>query len=474
MPATLAPVRRTASLLASTRPRQLFLRCVSFELVPDGIVASAAPGETPWRAVLVVEDTDTGDGRFINAGALTWRDLPLTMSYQDTIPEGYNPHGGAIAAGRIDDIVRDGTVINAEGAFTADDDGRMAADAVRTQKVRGVSVDLDMIDSRYDLEIDNDTGEIISERLTLIEGRIMGAIITPYPAFAEALIEVTGDEVAVEDTDDSRGEEEVEPIAAAASAPAVDAVRVLPRAYFANPDLDTLTPLTIGPRDAGGFRQVYGHIAPRNQCHVGFPNECITPPSSLSGYAFFHTGTVETDDGVLSVGRLTFGGLHANPSGITWREAQRHYEDLCTVGADVIAGEDEFGVWIAGVMRDVLTDDQVRMFTNASPSGDWRDVRRDGTLELIGVHQVATGGFPVPRQIAASAVMHAGQVVALIAAGVPRNATCDEDLPVEGSLEARVVMLESKFAEMAGEVSRLGAVVAAHSRFGTLSIPDSL
>jgi len=470
MPALLSrPTRRTTSLLAATRPRQMFLRVLSFELVPAGVVASAQPGETPWRAVLAVEDTDTGDGRFIVQGALTWRDLPLTLSFQDVIPEGMNPHGGAVAAGRIDSITRDGTVINAEGAFTADASGALAAEAVRTQKVRGVSVDLDMISSEWTYELDTTTGEVISERLTLTEGRIMGAIITPYPAFAEAMIEVTGDAIPAE------------PVAAAAP-PAVEEVThdvLPPRWYLSDPDLDALTPLTITEPDDHGYRRVFGHIAPRNQCHVGYPNECLTPPPSLSGYAFFHTGTLETDEGSVNVGRLTFGGLHANPTGITWREAQRHYEDVCTVGADIVIGEDEFGVWCSGVMRDVLTADQVRMFTNACPSGDWRDVRQDGTLELIGVHQVATPGFPVPRALAASAVMQAGVMVALIAAGVPRDGSCDEEEPaslgeVLRAYGIRIAMLEADSAEQHSEIARLSAVVSAHSRFATFAVPDKL
>ena len=464
MPALLArPTRRTTCLLAATRPRQVFLRVLSFEIVPAGIVASAGPGETPWRAVLVVEGTDTGDGRFIEQDALTWRDLPLTLSYQDTIPDGYNPHGGAVAAGRIDAITRAGAVINAEGAFTSDAEGLAAAEAVRTQKVRGVSVDLDMISSEWTYEVDPDTGDLISERMTVTEGRIMGAIITPYPAFAEAMIEVTGDAVAADAV-----------AASAAEVPAQTEGLVLPRAHFTNPDLDALAPLTITEPDDNGFRRVFGHIAPRNQCHVGYPNECLTPPESLSGYSFFTTGTVETTEGSIPVGRLTFGGLHANPSGITWREAQRHYEDVCTVGADVIAGEDEFGIWISGTMRDVLSDDQVRMFTNACPSGDWRDVRQDGTLELIGVHQVATPGFPVPRALVASAVMQAGHIVSLIAAGVPRDGHCGEPAIPETAYGARIEALERAFAEQQGEIARLSAVVSAHSRFASFTVPDSL
>lgn len=446
------------SLLAdASQPSRVFLRPISWELVPDGVVASAGPGEQGWRAVLALEGVATGDGRFIQPDALVWRDLPLTLSYQDTIPDGMNPHAGATAAGRIESITRNAPNIDGEGAFTADAAGQLAADAVRTQKVRGVSVDLDMIQSEWTYEIDTQTGEVISEQLSLIEGRIMGAIVTPYPAFAEALIE-TVDTSAMPAADAA-------PIAAAAplSTP-------LPAAYFANPDLDDLTPLTRSEPDEHGFVRIFGHIAPRDQCHVGYPNSCVKPPPSLSGYAFFHTGEVETDAGPLAVGRLTFGGMHANPRGITWREAQRHYEDIGTVGAHVRAGEDEFGIWISGVMEADLTDEQWRMFGNACPSGDWRDVRQDGTLEMIGVHQVATPGFPVPRAMTASAVIEHGQVIALIASGVPRAGCADE--PVD--LAAEVSALRADNARLSAEVARQGKVLAALARWGDVTVPQSL
>jgi hypothetical protein len=245
----------------------------------------------------------------------------------------------------------------------------------------------------------------------------------------------------------------------------------MPRAFFDNPDLDDLTPLTRSEPDANGFVRIFGHIAPRDQCHVGYPNSCVKPPPSASGYAFFHTGQIETDGGPLDVGRLTFGGMHANPRGITWREAQRHYEDIGTVGAHVRAGEDEFGVWVSGVMEADLTEDQWRMFGNACPSGDWRDVRQDGTLEMIGVHQVATPGFPVPRRaMTASAVVENGKVIALIAAGVPRGG-CDN---AEHSIGEEVAILRAENARLSAEVARQGRVVAALARWGNITVPEAL
>lgn len=447
---------RSAVLLASAGAR-LFLRVVAFEIVDRSLVASAGEGETPWRAVLAVEDTETGDGRFIQAGALTWRDLPLSLAYQNETPSGFNPHGGAVAAGRIDSIERDGAIIRAEGAFTADSDGQMAANAVRSGKVRGVSVELDNIDSRYDLELDPDTGEVLSERYTVVEGRIMSAVVAMTPAFAEAIIEVTGAAVGSEDS--------AAPLAASGG------VRsgLPPRSFFTDPNFEQLTPGTILPPDANGFERVWGHFAAHEQCHIGMPWTCETPPTSASGYSYFTTGTLDTDQGRIAVGRLTFSGMHADDRiKVGWREAQRYYEDLTTVAADIIVGDDAFGLWYSGCLRS-LTDDERRQFQNASPSGDWRDVRRDGTLELVGIHQVCTGGYAVPRLVA-SVLMASGAPVALIAAGVPRNATCDDDEPIGVLLEAQP---DERIDRLEGKVDRMTTMLEAVLRFGVI-VPESL
>lgn len=448
------------SLLAAGPLDRLTLNVVSFEIVDHSLVASAGPGETPWRAVLAVEGTLTGDGRFIEQDALSWRDLPLSLAYQNETPSGFNPHGGAVAAGRIDDVSRDGAVIRAEGAFTNDPDGLMAANAVRTGKVRGVSVELDSIESRYDLEIDEQTGEVLSERYTVTAGRIMSAVVTMTAAFADALIEVTGD--AVPETDAAA------PIAASAAPHAP--VGLPPRIFFDPPEYDNLQPLTIDAPDANGWERVHGHFAPHQQCHIGMPWTCETPPDSASGYSFFTTGSIDTDHGRLAVGRLTYSGMHADDRlSVGWREAQRHYEDVALVAADIVVGSDAFGQWYSGALRPGLTDEDRRMFMNASPSGDWRDVRRDGTLELVGIHQVCTGGFPVPRLVA-SVLIASGAPVAMIAAGVPRHATCDEDEPVGVLLTAEP---DERIDDLVRDVASLTAMVRSILRFGVV-VPEHL
>lgn len=177
-----------------------------------------------------------------------------------------------------------------------------------------------------------------------------------------------------------------------------------PAVWFTAPDLDRLTPLTVS--DTG---RVFGHIAGWDTCHVGLPG-CVTPPHSLSGYSAFHVGAQHTQDGALMpVGTLSVGGGHADIN-LGFRAAGEHYDDVSTAVAKVVAGEDEFGIWVAGWMLPGADPDRVRDFMSCPVSGDWRDV--GGSLELIAVCSVNTPGFPVPRARVAFAMQRQRALIA--------------------------------------------------------------
>jgi hypothetical protein len=183
----------------------------------------------------------------------------------------------------------------------------------------------------------------------------------------------------------------------------------LPAAHFADPQLTKPTPLTF--TDDG---RVFGHIATWGTCHIGFGGQCVTPPRSASQYAYFHTGEVLTDAGPVATGHLTFATGHASGK-LSAASTVRHYDDTGTVGADVVCGEDQHGIWVSGSVRDALTASQLRAFRAAPPSGDWRNI--GGVLELVAVLGVNTPGFPVPRARVAS-----GVPLALVAAGMINEA----------------------------------------------------
>ena len=192
---------------------------------------------------------------------------------------------------------------------------------------------------------------------------------------------------------------------------------MLPGDYFKNPELSGPTPFTV--TEDG---RVYGHVATWDVCHIGLPigdreGECTTAPHSSANYAFFLTGEVLTDLGPVNVGQITLGGGHADGRA-SLRAAIGHYDSTSTAVADVTAGEDEYGIWVAGALRSSVTAEQVHELRAAAISGDWRQVRagRDD-MELIAALAVNVPGFPIPRP--SMLVASSGQPMSLVAAAIP-------------------------------------------------------
>lgn len=162
-----------------------------------------------------------------------------------------------------------------------------------------------------------------------------------------------------------------------------------PVEWFIDPALEEPTPLTVTPEG-----EVFGHIALFDTCHIGFPGSCVTPPKGAT-YNYFHIGEIETAEReCVEVGHLTFNTGHASLD-VSAASAASHYDHTGTVAADVRAGEDKFGIWVAGALRPTLTDEDIRTFRSAPISGDWRRIA--GRLELVAALSVNTPGFPVPR-----------------------------------------------------------------------------
>jgi hypothetical protein len=163
---------------------------------------------------------------------------------------------------------------------------------------------------------------------------------------------------------------------------------VYPSEWFSNPGLDRAVPLRI-EKDT---RRVYGYVAEWGVCHVGMPGMCQEVPRTTSNYGYYLKGLIDTDEGDQPVGVLSFGG-HASRYA-SMASASDYYDKPDAVRAFVNVGEDEFGVWFAGVIPPDVTDaDIAKMRAIGAVSGDWREVR--GQLELIGVPIVNTPGFPV-------------------------------------------------------------------------------
>ena len=205
--------------------------------------------------------------------------------------------------------------------------------------------------------------------------------------------------------------EEDEPTAIVAGAGS-DWPEHFPTAAFRNPNLTEETPITFTPDG-----RVFGHLATWTACHVGMDGFCQNPPVSKSGYSHFQKGVLDTEDGPIRVGTLTYGIGHAALNA-TKEAAVRHYDKPNAVRAYVATGEDAIGIWFAGVVKPGLTRKQIGEFKAlGAVSGDWRYVGRE--LELIGVTAVNVPGFQIARQALVAAA--GGHQTALIPPPVVRH-----------------------------------------------------
>lgn len=384
--------------------------------------------------LVIPEGVESGDGRIMKKGALEMRELPLPLLWQIKTGEG---HDGSVVVGQIISMERtDDGIGNARGHFDTGEYGKEAERLVRGGFIRGVSADLDQFeadDERKDDENGSDT-KVEAGKITITKARVMAVTIVPKPAFQECIIQLASeanveeDEVNVPDGIYVEGVNALEASALVACGMIAGAIPVTPPTeWFSNPELKAPTPLTVD--DTG---RVFGHIAAWHVDHIGMASG-TKPPRSRSKYAYFHTGVVRTEDGTdVPVGQLTLAGGHAGLEASAI-EAARHYDDTASAIADVHAGEDAFGIWVAGSVRSGSTPEQIRALRASAPSGDWRPIKN--SLELVAVCQVNVPGFPIARARVAS-----GQVMALVAAGASVLAQLKSDPLAE--LNARIADLE--------------------------------
>ena len=387
--------------------------------------------------LVIPEGAESGDGRTFEKGSITIRELPLPLLWQIKTGTG---HDGSVVVGRIDKMERTEEGIgNAYGVFDTGAYGVEAQRMVENGFMRGVSADLDQFEAKEEeLAAEEDAeGKIGGQKIKITAARVMAVTIVPKPAFEECTIDIERADVESqqEDTkvvvqdgiyvDEMDALEAQSLVACGVIASAIPTVPPAP--WFANPKLEGPTPLTV---DDNG--RVFGHIAAWHVDHIGL-SYGTKPPKSKSNYAYFHTGVVRADDNVdYPVGQLTLAGGHASLEASAL-DAARHYDDTGSAIADVHAGEDKFGIWVAGALRPNATPEQIRVLRASSPSGDWRPIRN--SLELVAVCQVNVPGFPIARARVAS-----GQVYALVAAGAQVLAKMKADPLSE--LSARIARLE--------------------------------
>lgn len=437
-------------------------------VTPPGSAVEAGDetnGEIPVRfPVVVIENLDTSDGRFLEAGSLTARALPLSILAQPASAHGGDQPGPAQVVGRVDTLIRtpgpevtsrrtgkhfpDGTFVWS-GTGAIDANGPIA-DLVRKQYLRGVSVDLTGMD--FDVVGEAGfTGDPSNPKRQIFthSAEIAAITLCPVPAFADAYCELadeTGppDPVVPEDLPvglaasaapawrseevgdtgafighTESGNVSTKTREAATMTAAVEAAtRRPPISWFTDPQLEGETPITV---DNGGH--VYGHIAVWSRSHIGYGGRPIYAQPSKTDYAMFNTGAVRCvdEDGttrIAAVGHLTVDAPHADLH-LNAVAAGLHYAHSAYAWADVAAGDDRYGVWVNGIVKLGVPEEKIDFALAHPPSGDWRPI--DGHLELVAALCVNTPGIPVLRARVAS-----GEIVALVAAGAiaaaPRGA----------------------------------------------------
>jgi hypothetical protein len=444
---------------------------------------------TKWKMPIAVIGKPTGDNRQFDEGALSHRDLPLPLRY---VPSDSGGHSNAVIVGHISKIGKEADgMLPAEGEFYDDDEwpddvrnSAVAAMKFTQNKVIGPSVDLDKAEMEQVPEpkayaawkkeqrgkikaakmahaavSGSDCGCNAAEpvfaeeaydgpRLRMVrEGRVASATLVHIPAFAElaghAVLTPVGESkpkmppepvgesmVAMIENDQEMRNKMVALMAAGAPA-------APPREWFDDPKLTGPTPLHI---DDDG--RVFGHVAAWGTCHVGIGDSCTIAPKSQTQYAYFHTGEAVTADGSrIPVGRLTYGaGGHAGPR-LGYRAAAEHYDNANNTGALVRAGEDQFGIWVAGALVPEADEAAVRLMRATPLSGDWR--RIGANLEMVAALHVNTAGFPIPRMMTAS-LAGDEEVMSLTAAGaLARVADSDDDLTAAIPAPSSLVDMEA-------------------------------
>lgn len=159
-----------------------------------------------WRGVLVVEGTPTGDGREFGVDALEWVETPLIRWQKEGAHGGQ--HDVTVTVGRADRVWRQAPEIWGEGVLDIESpDGFEIYRRLKSGFAGGISIDADDI-ANADVEViwpeQPDDGKDVDpyailfgkpEKIVYHGGRIRAATLVDIPAFVQAAIALSGDDV---------------------------------------------------------------------------------------------------------------------------------------------------------------------------------------------------------------------------------------------------------------------------------------
>lgn len=435
---------------------------------------------TRFRTLLAPINASTGDGRRFAEGGVTLAPLPMPFEWVRQRGDGHNGavsvgavheanigtvgqaiESGWIAADRVAGMDVGDMGVWASGEFHDDIDRRvmprLAEDVAEAMHLisngtLGPSVDPDEFEGVPVYAGTNNratpegiaahfalNGEDPKLELLVTSGRIRAATLVSIPAFVETPrpLELI---LETEPQDEAASQAHAAALIASVAAPA--RTRILAET-FDGKHLDRPTPITYD-FDSG---RVYGHAAVWGTCHVGYSGVCITPPEMTDGGAAFNRFPVETEDGVIWAGRITAGGAHA-PLSMTAGAAMNAYDGKAVV-AYVRAYPDQFGIALAGVLAEGISEGDKAIMSRRKVSGDWRETANGLSLVEVlalppGMGALSEPGFPVET------FSRSGRQVALVASLSPEP---------EVSPEVTEVLVEAVDvgALVREEIARIGA-----------------
>lgn len=354
-------------------------------------------GDEPWNGVLTVEGLESGDGRLFALGGLDWEKPPQPLMYQ---PANVGGHNGSIMVGNITKLTRHGSRIRGEGTVFGSALKSEHGENIRhMMETGGVSVDVDKVKDA-DVEMvyaDSETGDggnMFAKPETTIfhRGRIRGATLVAFPAFVEAKLAFTNQNLPASCDSETCGCETDDPLVAS-----VHTITIpnLPKAEWFNEPTDVKMTGALTITDDG---RVYGILAPGNTTHRSVKRRV---PRGNVDYSRFHKAeTIVEGGGRVVTGVITADCGHAPTENYgTLQRRREHYDNSCSVLANVRIGESKQGyVYAAGALNPGADPRQVAQALGCALSGDWQPhPDRPGVQEFIAAHLVTVPGFPMAR-----------------------------------------------------------------------------
>lgn len=354
-------------------------RCTDCSANSSAHVA-ASPTDQPIHGLAVPLGEPTGDGRQIEAGALTWDlDVEAVPVLWDQL-EG--DHTGAVV-GVLDSITDDGKALQVTGRLF-DFEGRDTLLNLIENNAIGWSIALDDIDAETvytEPKVTEEKDGSVRVRITreqelmrVTYGRLRHLALVDTPAYPSARPMLGTPE----------------PIAAAAQ------LHTYPAEHFARWESREPVPIQVTPDG-----HVWGHAAGDGCYRNGSKTQCQKytrdPDPELRN---FLTATATLDDGeVIRVGALTCAGLHADPR-MTREQQRAHHENSSTVWARVTAWNDSRGrLCVSGSVVPGLDDQTLAQVAGLPVSVElWPCVGTPG-VTLVGMHSVVSPAWPVAASV---------------------------------------------------------------------------